>query len=70
MTVEDDGNTVTEAEALFVGSAALVAVTVTVVLTMTLGAVNRPEPEIDPPVADHVTAVFAVPVTVAVNCCV
>jgi hypothetical protein len=26
--------------------------------------------EIDPPLADHVTAVLLVPVTVAVNCCV
>jgi hypothetical protein len=25
---------------------------------------------IDPPVADHVTEVFVLPVTVAVNCCV
>ncbi len=35
-----------------------------------VGAVNRPAVETVPPVADHVTAVFVVPVTVAVNCCV
>jgi hypothetical protein len=32
--------------------------------------VNRPVALIVPPVADHVTAVLFVPVTVAVNCCV
>jgi len=69
MIVEDDGVTVTEAEALFVGSATLVAVTVTVVLTLTVGAANSPELEIDPAVADQVTAVFVLPVTVGVNCC-
>lgn len=30
----------------------------------------KPEAEIVPPVADHVTAVFVVPVTLAENCCV
>jgi hypothetical protein len=35
-----------------------------------LGAVYRPEEEIVPPAADHVTAVLLEPVTVAVNCCV
>jgi hypothetical protein len=34
------------------------------------GAVYRPAPEILPPVADQLTAVFLVPPTVAVNCCV
>ncbi len=34
-----------------------------------LGAEYRPEAETDPAVADHVTEVFVVPVTVAVNCC-
>ena len=44
------------------------AVTVTVVLALTVGAVNSPELEIDPAVADQVTAVLVEPVTVAVNC--
>jgi hypothetical protein len=35
-----------------------------------LGAVYKPELLIVPEVADQVTAVFVVPVTVAVNCCV
>ncbi len=30
----------------------------------------RPADEIVPPLVDHVTAVFVVPVTVAANCCV
>jgi len=34
------------------------------------GAVNRPELETVPPVADHVMLVLELPVTVAVNCCV
>jgi hypothetical protein len=55
--------------------AALVAVIVTVCCVVTLdGAVYRPELLIVPaPVAgliDHVTAVFVLPTTVAVNCCV
>ena len=33
-------------------------------------AVNKPAMETVPPVAVHVTAVFELPVTVAVNCCV
>ena len=33
-------------------------------------AVNNPPVEIVPPVADQVTDVFALPVTVAENCCV
>jgi hypothetical protein len=45
-----------------------VAVTVTVLLELTVGAVKSPEVEIDPAVADQVTAVFVEPVTVAVNC--
>jgi hypothetical protein len=60
--------TVTVAEADLVVSAALVAVTVSV--PPVLGAVYKPLEEIVPPVADQVTAVFAVPVTMAVNCCV
>jgi hypothetical protein len=35
-----------------------------------MGAVYRPDAEIVPPVADHVTDVLLDPVTVAVNCCV
>jgi hypothetical protein len=67
--IVEDPVTVTKPRALFVGSTMLVAVTVTVVLALTLGAVNSPELEIDPAVADQVTPVFALPVTVAVNCC-
>ena len=58
----------TEAEADLVASAALVTVTVTVVLALTAGAVKSPELEIDPAVADQVTAVLVEPVTVAENC--
>ena len=54
------------AEADFVGSAALVAVTVNV--PTVLGAVYSPLVETAPPVADQVTAVLLVPLTVAVNC--
>jgi len=60
--------TVTLAEAVFVVSATLVACTVYV--PALVGAVYSPELETVPPVADHVTAVFVVPVTAAVNCCV
>ena len=60
--------TVTDAVADFVVSATLVARTVNV--PATAGAVYKPAVETVPPVADHVTAVFEVPVTVAVNCCV
>ena len=34
-----------------------------------VGAVYKPELDTLPPVADHVTAVFELPVTVAENCC-
>jgi hypothetical protein len=60
--------TVTVAEADLVESAALVAVTV--MLPALPGAVNRPDVEMEPPLADQVTAVLLEPVTVAVNCCV
>jgi hypothetical protein len=43
------------------------AVIVTVVFALTVGAVKSPELETVPEVADHVTAVFVLPVTVAVN---
>lgn len=60
--------TCTVAVADFVGSATLVALTVT--LPVVDGAVNKPEEETVPALADHVTAVLVVPVTVARNCCV
>ena len=60
--------TVTVAAADLVLSATLVARTVNV--PAVVGAVYRPVVETVPPVADHVTAVLLVPVTVAVNCCV
>jgi hypothetical protein len=49
-------------------SATLVAVTVTLVLLLTLGAVNIPPAETAPDEADQVTAVLLVPWTVAENC--
>ncbi len=58
--------TVTVADADFVASAELVAVTVYV--PAVAGAVYRPEVDMEPPVADQVTAVLVVPVTVAENC--
>jgi hypothetical protein len=61
--------TVTVADAVFVGSAMLVAVTVTTVFELTWGAVKRPEDEMLPSDADQVTTVFDVPVIAAVNCC-
>jgi hypothetical protein len=51
------------------GRAALVAVIVTGVLLVTLGAVKNPLLEIVPALADQVTAVSAVPLMLAVNCC-
>ena len=56
------------AVACLVLSARLTAVTVTVVLVVTLGAVNMPFAEIFPEVADHVLPALLVFVTVAVNC--
>src|SRR5215475_9619623 len=60
---------VTPADAFFVVSAADVAVTVKL-LPVDDPAVYKPVEEIVPPVAVHVTAVFELPLTVAVNCCV
>jgi hypothetical protein len=60
--------TVRLADADFVRSATLVAVTVKV--PAVLGEVYKPDAVIVPPVADQVTAVLLEPVTVAVNCCV
>lgn len=50
------------------GFATLVAVTLYV--PAVVGAVYRPVFEIVPPLADHVTELLPVPVTVAENCCV
>jgi hypothetical protein len=66
-----EGTTVTPAVAFLLVSATLVAVTVTVCgLLSVAGAVYRPPLEIIPTagLTDHVTAVFVVPVTTAVNC--
>jgi hypothetical protein len=65
--------TVTCAEADFEGSATEVAVTVTEMELpeMLEGAVYNPLAlTVPPPLADQVTLVLEVPVTVAVNCCV
>lgn len=66
---EDVGG-VTETVALdfLVVSAMLVAVTVALVLLVTLGAVNRPPAETVPAEADQVTDVLLVPCTEAENC--
>ena len=64
------GVTVTDAVADLVGSAALVAVTVAVVFTVTEGALYIPLLEIVPGEADQVTATFDVFDTSAVNCSV
>ena len=58
----------TEARALLVGSATLVAVTVTLAGDAALGAVNRPLEEIVPVEASQVTAGFEALLTVAENC--
>src|SRR5262245_60655411 len=58
--------TVTVAVTNLLLSAKLVARTVNV--PAVAGAVYKPEVEIVPPVADQVTAVLLVPLTVAVNC--
>jgi hypothetical protein len=62
----EGGATVTAAEADLVGSATLVAVTVNA--PAELGAVYSPEVLTVPPVADQVTEVFELPVTVTENC--
>ena len=56
------------AKALATGDVWLVAVTVTAERVCTTGAVNNPVLEIEPALADQVTAVLLVPVTLAVNC--
>jgi len=65
---DDPAVTVTDAEAFFVVSATLVAVTVYV--PAVLGAVYNPELDTVPLLADHVTDMFEVPVIEALNCCV
>ena len=73
---ETAGRTVTAACADWVGSAALVATTVTAPEGTVDGAVNRPDASMVPtvefppviPFTVHVTAVFVVLLTVAVNC--
>jgi hypothetical protein len=66
----DAGLTETLALAFFVESAVLVAVTVTLVVVETLGAVNIPPEEIEPALAFQLTDVLVVPWTLAANCCV
>jgi hypothetical protein len=61
------GVTVTVADACAFESALLVAVTVTVVLFVTCGAVYSPSPLTDPALAVQVTAVLDVPFTVALK---
>jgi nitrous oxide reductase accessory protein NosL len=62
------GDTETDADPFAVGSAVLVAVTVTAVAALTVGAVNRPELEIWPEETDQVTPVWLVSRTAALNC--
>ena len=61
--------TETAALAFLVVSAELVAVTVTLILLVTSGAVNKPALDTVPELADQVTAVLLVPWMVAENCC-
>lgn len=63
----DPGLTVTSEVATEVLSAALVAVTLTLVEEDTFGAVNKPVPVIVPPLVCHTTAVLLVEVSVAAN---
>ena len=72
LTVTPMGTSVTVAVAAALVSATLVGVTTTVwLLEMVAGAVYKPEVESVPTdgFIVHVTLVFDVPVTVAVNCC-
>jgi hypothetical protein len=55
--------------ALAVGSATAVAVTVTVVAAVTT-SLKTPAEEMTPPLADYVTLVLELPLTVAVKACV
>jgi len=67
-SVDWTGLTATAALDFFVVSAALVAVTVTFEVVVTVGAVNIPPLETEPAVAVQVTAVLLVPCTEAANC--
>ncbi len=60
--------TVTGTVAAAVGLVTLVAVTVTAVTLLTVGAVNNPPEEIVPALALQITDVFAVLAKLAVNC--
>ena len=62
------GTTVTYALALWLESASLFAVMVTLLLLVTVGGVNRPELDIIPALEDQLTAVLLVHWTVAENC--
>jgi hypothetical protein len=64
------GFTVTDTEFETFGSATLVAVTDTVVVVLTVGAVNNPLLEIVPLPTDQVTPFLVLPVTVALKFCV
>ena len=65
------GNRVTVAAAHFVGSAALVAVTVALIPEVIEdGAVYRPDDETVPAEAVQITLLLPHPVRIAVNCCV
>jgi hypothetical protein len=68
VTLEVGGAMATTALAFFVESATLVAVTVTLVLLVTVGAVNRPLDETVPALELQVTAVLVEPLTAALNC--
>jgi hypothetical protein len=63
------GVTVTVAAARELVLATLVAVITADVLPVTAGAVNTPLLEIVPALAVQVTAVFGLPLMLAVNCC-
>ena len=68
LIVDPVGLTTTIALAFFAVFALLVAVTVTLVLVVTVGAVKRPLVEIVPADDVQVTAVLVEPRTVALNC--
>jgi hypothetical protein len=68
MMVDPVGLTTTIALAFFAVFALLVAVTVTLVLLVTVGAVKRPLVEIVPADDVQVTAVLVEPRTLALNC--
>lgn len=65
----DRGTIVTSENAKLSNWAALVAVIITFVGDATVGATNKPALEIIPALADQLTAVLLVEVSVAVNCC-